>query len=55
MHPYLEGLIKEYLIPLYTIENEHPNFFLIKPIDSLNTKKFVFYFETGGLKSKILF
>lgn len=119
MHPNLKGLIKEYLIPLYAIENKHPNIILIKPeddtdtyelmaiadtvisfgstaglesaywgkpvillgkcfyfyadvayipnsltdipqllatdlqpIDSLNTKKFAYYFETGGSKSK---
>lgn len=37
MHPNLTGLIKEYLSPLYALENKHSNILLIKPEDDIDT------------------
>ena len=37
MHPNLTGLVKEYLSPLYAIENKNLNILLIKPEDDIDT------------------
>jgi hypothetical protein len=37
MHPNLKGLVRDYLVPLYELENKYDNIILIKPEDDTDT------------------
>lgn len=37
MHPNLKGLVRDFLVPLYALEDKHKNIFLIRPEDDTDS------------------